>query len=301
MRHPNLLLLSVLACLCRRSVAAPSPSPTSSEEASIHAIQREQRVLTYRIDQLTRQIAAASRRAELREAGARAQATAIYKLTRGGSARRVCESGDDATDLVNVASLRRILAREVFELRAHREAIGRLRRTRTALQVQLDRQISRLQSLRAAGASRSRALQRHAPERLPWQPGSLPWPAAGCSPSGQRSTTKPLGRLGAVRRGLTLSCTRPAEPVRAVEAGVVRFSADLPAYGRVVILEHEGGYLSVYGFLAAATVEPAEEVTMGAIIGRAGRDPLDERPSLYFELREGVHLLEARRWLRAKR
>jgi murein DD-endopeptidase MepM/ murein hydrolase activator NlpD len=56
-------------------------------------------------------------------------------------------------------------------------------------------------------------------------------------------------------------------------------------FGRLVVIEHEGGWQSAYAFLSRITVKEGEEVRQGERIGLSGRTGMASSPELHFELR----------------
>ncbi len=70
--------------------------------------------------------------------------------------------------------------------------------------------------------------------------------------------------------------------VTAVAEGEVSIIAFLPAYGNIVIVDHSGGYRTVYSHLADIRVTQGQQVKEGESIGTSG-ESLDG-PRLHFEL-----------------
>jgi septal ring factor EnvC (AmiA/AmiB activator) len=103
-------------------------------------------------------------------------------------------------------------------------------------------------------------------------------------------------RVELLRQGLTFRPTRRAR-VKAVAEGVVRVAGTFPGYGELVLVEHDDGFYSLYGFLSRVLVNDGDPVKRGAVLGRAGRDPLSDRPALYFELRHRERPLDPANWL----
>lgn len=56
-------------------------------------------------------------------------------------------------------------------------------------------------------------------------------------------------------------------------------------YGNYIILEHEGGYETIYGHLKEIKVELHEHVNSGTIIGAVGSTGMSTGPHLHFEIR----------------
>jgi septal ring factor EnvC (AmiA/AmiB activator) len=88
-------------------------------------------------------------------------------------------------------------------------------------------------------------------------------------------------------------------PVRAVAAGVVRFAGWFQGYGRMVILDHGGGYFTVSGHLERVDVERGDAVAAGEVFGSAGETGSLAGPRLYFEIRRGGEPLDPAEWLPA--
>lgn len=70
--------------------------------------------------------------------------------------------------------------------------------------------------------------------------------------------------------------------VKAAEEGTVSLVSWLPSYGTIVIVEHDGGYRTVYANLAAAYVSRGTDVHAGQRIGAVGESA--EGEFLHFEV-----------------
>ena len=97
------------------------------------------------------------------------------------------------------------------------------------------------------------------------------------------------GRLSRLRRttssgGRSIEISSPeGMVVRAARTGWVAVAAQqLSGFGRIVILEHQEGYYSVYAGLDQLLVQPGVQVRQGNPLGIIGRAPL------YFEIRNGA-------------
>ena len=81
-------------------------------------------------------------------------------------------------------------------------------------------------------------------------------------------------------RGLTLA-PRPGAQVVSPAAGRVAFAGAYRGYGRIVIIEHRGGWTSLVTGLARSDVEVGEQLVAGAPLGIAAQ----ARPEVTVELR----------------
>lgn len=125
------------------------------------------------------------------------------------------------------------------------------------------------------------------------QKGRLPWPLKGplIARYGSPKGDGPLTWSGWWIAGETGS------PVRAVADGRAVYVGRMQRYGLMVILDHPGQYLSLYGHLEDTEVEVGEIVSAGTRIAAAGSSGGHERSGVYFEIREGTNAIDPRPWL----
>lgn len=79
-----------------------------------------------------------------------------------------------------------------------------------------------------------------------------------------------LSDAGVRSRGLTLACASEATII-APAAGRVAYAGPFRGYGRIVIIDHGGGWTSLVSNLGSVETEVGETVRQGAPIGRATR------------------------------
>lgn len=73
--------------------------------------------------------------------------------------------------------------------------------------------------------------------------------------------------------------------IRAAEAGKVVFAGSMGAYGKIIILKHEGPYASVYSHNSRHFVEKGAFVEKGDVIAEVGATGNATGPHLHFEIR----------------
>ncbi len=74
-------------------------------------------------------------------------------------------------------------------------------------------------------------------------------------------------------------------PIRSVYGGKVIFADWFSGYGRIIIVDHGGGYYTLYGHLSEVKVTVGEEVEADRVIGLVGDSGSLEGSALYFEIR----------------
>ena len=87
-------------------------------------------------------------------------------------------------------------------------------------------------------------------------------------------------------------------PVYSVEQGFIVFAGQVTGWGSIVLIEHEYGYMSIYGNLSEVVVREGDKVSMQTLLGNIGSNA--GREGLYFELRRGGESIHPDRWLSKK-
>jgi murein DD-endopeptidase MepM/ murein hydrolase activator NlpD len=73
--------------------------------------------------------------------------------------------------------------------------------------------------------------------------------------------------------------------VLAPRDGKVIETGTLEIYGHFVIIDHDGGYQSVYGHLNEILVSEGQMVDAGEVIALSGNSGISTGPHLHFEIR----------------
>jgi len=128
-------------------------------------------------------------------------------------------------------------------------------------------------------------LQNKAAHRLQ-RPAEQPsiWPLDGrlLSPFGKR--TDPFSEEGAFHKGVDISAPT-GTAVRATAAGIVIFSEFESGYGRLVVVDHGGGFQTYYAHLSQFWVHTGQEVRRGDQVGLVGSSGKVTAPHLHYEVR----------------
>ncbi len=109
----------------------------------------------------------------------------------------------------------------------------------------------------------------------------LAWPV----PGGRMLSGYGAPRGGRPHRGLDIGAA-PGTAVIAAADGRVRYAGEtLRGYGKTVIVDHEGGWATLYAHNAVLLVARGEPVRRGQTIARVGRTGKATGPHCHFELR----------------
>jgi murein DD-endopeptidase MepM/ murein hydrolase activator NlpD len=75
-------------------------------------------------------------------------------------------------------------------------------------------------------------------------------------------------------------------PVLAAAAGRVVLVDEVSGYGVTVVVEHGGGWQTLYAHLFEVAVQPGERLVRGQPLGRVGESGRATTPHLHFEIRQ---------------
>ena len=201
--------------------------------------------------------------------------------------------------LVNVQQLRhqmeetqeRIYAEEARQVSMRNQIMGRIAAAEESLAVLEDRRISRAEFVTQLSA-RSSPVSASIPftesgmsSYIEQQRGSVRWPAAGEVIRGFGIQTNQRYGTQTVSDGITV-VTPPSQDVCASAPGVVMWANEFLSMGQMVVLDHQDGYYTVYGYLEQIMVSIGDEMNVGSQLARAGAVP-GGQPGYYFEIRRG--------------
>jgi murein DD-endopeptidase MepM/ murein hydrolase activator NlpD len=122
--------------------------------------------------------------------------------------------------------------------------------------------------------------------------GSMRWPVKG----------KIISQYGAKPNGLKNEGINIAVPegtgIRAAESGVVAYAGnELKGYGNLVLIRHEGGWVTAYAHAKELFVKRGDTVKRGDVIAKAGQTGSVSSPQLHFEVRKGATAMDPLKFL----
>jgi murein DD-endopeptidase MepM/ murein hydrolase activator NlpD len=117
-------------------------------------------------------------------------------------------------------------------------------------------------------------------------------PAGGCAPMSWPAdgvVSSPFGpRDGRAHDGIDLALPS-GTPVRAACDGVVAYAGErLRGYGRLVLVRHNDGLMTIYAHNALLRVREGERVARGQVLALSGQSGRATAPHLHFEVRRGT-------------
>lgn len=212
-------------------------------------------------------------------------------------ARRRDERGRELSQYLR---LERQRERSLRQARAsEREAAARLEEL-TRDERRLNDVIASLERARRAAAARTPAAATAPGTITTGDLGTLEWPVDG----------NIVYRFGRVRRpdntyiryqGVGIGVP-VGTPVKAIESGVVKSAGSLGTYGPTVVVDHGGGYYTLYLYLSRIDVRVGQAILKGGLIGVSGGANSDEGPHIELQIRgeDGI-ALDPVNWLRNRR
>lgn len=228
--------------------------------------------------------ARAGRIAEIEDAVARIEALTVEETAERGRLAALEQESERELAAVDAARQERekALAEARGRIKSNKDALAKLRREAQALEKLI--------------ADLRKALeQAPAPSGQPFERvrGKLPWPVPGRIVAGFGQS-----RGGGLKWNGVLIATERGTQVRAPYAGRVVYSDWLPGLGLLLIIDHGGGYMTLYGHNEQLYKAVGEAVTAGEVIATVGDSGGQARPELYLEVRKGTAAQDPRRWFR---
>jgi len=106
----------------------------------------------------------------------------------------------------------------------------------------------------------------------------------------------PFGSAGGGERNDGINIAANAgTPIRAAADGTVTYAGnELKGYGNLILIKHEGGYVTAYAHAASIGVARGQVVAKGDVIGTVGQTGDVNQPQLHFEIRRDMKPIDPR-------
>jgi septal ring factor EnvC (AmiA/AmiB activator) len=155
--------------------------------------------------------------------------------------------------------------------------------------------ISRLEAERRLAAKGGKKAPPSGPG-LEGQRGRLVWPVRGDLVGRFGVEMHPRFGTKVPSNGIDIAAAT-GTPIAAVAGGTIEFVDWLPGYGRCVIVNHGGGYYTLYAHCSRTLVAKGSKVTAGQKVAEVGDTDSVKGSMLHFEIRRGQDAMNPEEWL----
>jgi murein DD-endopeptidase MepM/ murein hydrolase activator NlpD len=127
--------------------------------------------------------------------------------------------------------------------------------------------------------------------------GHIIWPVRGEVVSRFGTIVDPKLGTKLINKGIDIKAPYGSN-VAAIHNGKISYEGQFLGYGKLIIVDHENGFSSLYAYLSEILVSEGDKVKQGEIIGRVGNSGLAEESILHFEIRKNGVAVDPLRWLK---
>lgn len=131
--------------------------------------------------------------------------------------------------------------------------------------------------------------------------GEMTWPAPGyfriTSPFGYR--VHPILKKKKLHTGIDIGISS-GKGIVAAQEGKVIHAGWYGGYGKVVMIDHGGGIVTLYAHNSSLSVKEGQQVNKGQAIAKAGSTGMSTGPHLHFEVRENGQYVDPLKYLKKK-
>jgi septal ring factor EnvC (AmiA/AmiB activator) len=259
---------------------ARSPAEAVQRTRGLEAVHAYDRALAERIDREQRTF---NTQKEIVEKG-RAELAGLLVEKTGENDQLVHEQAERRAIVRDIRSRKKSYLAKIAELETARK--------------KLDEVIRMLEQRRKAAPPRGGR-----PQPVPFLSGTfeklkgdLPWPIDGPVLTRFGKIVHPVYKTVITSNGIDIGAAEGGA-VRCIAAGSVLYTGSMRGLGKLVIVDHGGGYLTIYAGLRHIEVSTGQTLEAGTVLGRAGGAGDTGGPKVHFEIRKSTDSLDPQQWL----
>ena len=135
----------------------------------------------------------------------------------------------------------------------------------------------------------------------PYTGGTMGWPVPGYSriSSYFGYRVHPIYKVKKLHTGIDIPAPTGTSVVAASD-GVVIYSGTLGSYGKVIMIDHGGGIVTLYAHNSYLSVSEGQKVKRGDVISKIGSTGASTGPHCHFEVRKNGQYVDPLPWLKGK-
>jgi murein DD-endopeptidase MepM/ murein hydrolase activator NlpD len=126
--------------------------------------------------------------------------------------------------------------------------------------------------------------------------GKLPWPVEGGVARPFGKIIHPVYKTVTMNTGIDIAAHKGAGVI-CVAPGRVDYVGWMRGYGKFVIVNHYGGYVTIYAHLDNIAVTVDQEVNYGTKLGVVGEGDIESGARVHFQIRKETEPLDPQQWL----
>ena len=178
----------------------------------------------------------------------------------------------------DTAEKNKLLAKVQHDKKLYLAELEEIKKAQRELDNTINRLIKQKKALRAKQGTKSE------PETKYYTGGKLNWPCHGRISSQFGTRTHPVLKVKRRHTGLDIAAPK-GTPVKPALPGEVLFTGWQRGYGNVIMVDHGGDMITVYGHLSKILVSEGQKVSGTTTIGLVGSTGMSTGNHLHFEVR----------------
>jgi septal ring factor EnvC (AmiA/AmiB activator) len=184
----------------------------------------------------------------------------------------------------------------LLAIRSEKQAYEQMVKDLQEAQEQLLALITQLEKRKQAA---QREYERSLTVKFEKRKGQLIWPVQGAVVQKFGKVIHPVYKTVTLNNGIDI-LGRAGQSVSCVAPGTVVYVGRMRGLGRFMVVDHSGGYMSIYANLATVGVNAQQTVEAGMLLGTIGEPQVSQEARLHFEIRQSTESLDPQQWLKVQ-